>query len=66
MSVTFALPDQDYPFVDAHEIYDVLGKQVDLVIDGGPCGMTPTTMIDFVEGAPKIVRVGKGDTSGFS
>jgi tRNA threonylcarbamoyl adenosine modification protein (Sua5/YciO/YrdC/YwlC family) len=65
MSVTFSLPDQDYPFVDAHEIYDVLGSQVDLVIDGGPCGMTPTTVVDLVEGTPTLLRVGKGDTSAF-
>jgi tRNA threonylcarbamoyl adenosine modification protein (Sua5/YciO/YrdC/YwlC family) len=63
MSVTLALPDQEFPFVDAHDIYEILGKQVDLVIDGGPCGMTPTTVVDLVNGQPVILRVGKGDTS---
>jgi len=62
MSVTLALPDQVYPFIDAKEVYDKIGNQVDLIIDGGPCGVTPTTIVDLVEGKPTIVRVGKGET----
>lgn len=65
MSATLMLPDQEYPFVDAEDIYEILGRQVDLVIDGGPCGLTPTTVIDLVEGQPKIMRVGKGEIAGF-
>lgn len=66
MSVTLALPDQAYPFVDAHDINDILGNQVDLVIDGGACGAVGTTIVDLVEGAPKIVRAGKGDPTVFT
>lgn len=65
MSATLVLPDHEFPFVDARDIYDELGSQVDLVIDGGPCSLTPTSVIDLVEGAPKIVRVGKGDVTNF-
>ena len=65
MSVSLILPDQEYPFVDAQDIYDALGKQVDLVIDGGPCSVTPTTVVDLVDGTPKIVRAGKGDPTVF-
>lgn len=61
MSVTLILPEQEFPFVDAEDIYDALGRQVDLVIDGGQCSTTPTTIVDLVEGDPKILRVGKGD-----
>lgn len=61
MSVTLTLPDQEFPFVEAQDIYEALGKQVDLVINGGPCGMTPTTVVDLVEGEPKVLRKGKGD-----
>lgn len=60
MSATLLLPEQEYPLVDAQEIYQNLGKQVDLVIDGGPCGITTTTVVDLVEGEPKIIRTGKG------
>lgn len=65
MSVSLMLPEQEYPFVDAHDIYDALGNRVDLVIDGGPCGMTPTTVVDLVDETPKILRVGKGDPKAF-
>jgi tRNA threonylcarbamoyl adenosine modification protein (Sua5/YciO/YrdC/YwlC family) len=62
MSVTLVLPDQEFPYVDAHDIYKALGDRVDLVINGGPCSMTTlTTVVDLVEGTPTILRVGKGE-----
>ncbi len=61
MSISLVLPDQEYPFVDGREIYDALSKQVDLIIDGGPCAVTPTTVVDLVDEVPQIVRPGKGD-----
>jgi tRNA threonylcarbamoyl adenosine modification protein (Sua5/YciO/YrdC/YwlC family) len=61
MSVSLILPNQEYPFSDAQDILEHLNKQVDLVIDGGSCGVTPTTMIELVGSAPKILRIGKGD-----
>ena len=61
MSLSLVLPDQVYPFIDAHEIYDTLSKRVDLIIDGGPCGVTPTTVVDLVNEVPQVVRAGKGD-----
>lgn len=65
MSVSLILPEQDYPFVEAHAIYGELDDQVDLVIDGGACSAEPTTMVDLVDGVPKVLRVGKGDSSVF-
>lgn len=65
MSVSLILPDQEYPFVDAEDIYKALGKRVDLVIDGGPCSVTPTTVVDLVDGSPKVLRAGKGDPTVF-
>jgi len=65
MSVTPILPEQEFPMVDAEEIYEALGHHVDLIIDGGPCSTTPTTIVDLVEGIPKIIRVGKGAVSAF-
>ncbi|MDR3491740.1 MAG: L-threonylcarbamoyladenylate synthase [Gammaproteobacteria bacterium] len=62
MSVTLLLPDQEYPETDAEDIYNLMKNRVDLVIDGGPCGMTPTTVVDLSEGEVNILRVGKGDT----
>jgi tRNA threonylcarbamoyl adenosine modification protein (Sua5/YciO/YrdC/YwlC family) len=59
VSSTLSLPGAEAPLDDPEEILDVLGKQIDLVIDSGSCGTTPTTVIDLI-GPPTVVRVGKG------
>lgn len=61
MSATLVLPGQEYPFIDANEINEVLGNQVDLIIDGGAGSIGLTTVVDLVEGVPKVIREGKGD-----
>lgn len=66
MSSTLLLPDNDAALNDPEEMYELLKNQVDLVIDGGSCGLEPTTIIDLVEGSPEIIRQGKGDTKLFS
>jgi tRNA A37 threonylcarbamoyladenosine synthetase subunit TsaC/SUA5/YrdC len=38
---------------------------VDLVIDGGFCGLESTTVVDMTQDVPELVRVGKGDPSLF-
>lgn len=37
------------------------GQQVDLVIDGGTGGLTPTTVVDLTTGEPEILREGGGE-----
>ncbi len=61
MSSTLILPGEQLPMTDPWEIVEVLGHAVDLVIDGGFCGMEPTTVIDLVDGTPVLVRKGLGD-----
>ncbi|OUR65460.1 threonylcarbamoyl-AMP synthase [Methylophaga sp. 42_25_T18] len=65
MSSTLILPGEDLPMTDAEDIIDQIGKQVDLVIDGGFCGSEPTTVIEVVDDMPEVVRVGMGDPSPF-
>lgn len=65
MSVSMIMPGEDLPLVDPYEIRDLLEHEVDLVIDGGWCGMEPTTVVDLVGEAPLILRVGKGDIGPF-
>ncbi|WP_423063843.1 L-threonylcarbamoyladenylate synthase [Candidiatus Paracoxiella cheracis] len=65
MNVTLQLPDQDYPMTDIAEIEDQLSGRVDLIIDGGPCGVEPTTIVDLTSGVPEVLREGKGDTRDF-
>ncbi len=65
MSSTMILPDEDMPMTDAEDIIDALGKQVDLVIDGGFCGAEPTTVVEFIDDMPEVIRVGLGYASPF-
>lgn len=65
MSTSLILPNQEEQLFDAYEMRLKIGKLVDLIIDGGACGLEPTTMVDLVEGTPKILRVGKGDPTPF-
>ena len=60
MSSTLMLPGNEVPLNDPQEIQNLLKNQVDLIIDGGNCGLEPTTVIDLVEGTPQVVRQGKG------
>jgi len=63
MSSTLLLPGDEQPPSNAVEVLDKLSGKVDLVIDSGPCGFEPTTVVDLVDGAPVVLRYGKGDTS---
>ena len=63
MSVTLLLPQQEYPPTDAEEINQLIGSQIDAVIDGGPCGLEPTTVVDMSSDAASILRQGAGDFS---
>lgn len=65
MSVTLTMPGDEHPLMDPYDIRNVLERQVDLVIDGGFCGIELTTMIDLTEDTPVILREGLGDTAMF-
>ncbi|MBT8141326.1 MAG: threonylcarbamoyl-AMP synthase [Gammaproteobacteria bacterium] len=65
MSTTLSLPGDDYPLSDPYDIEERLKNQLDAIIDGGNCGLDPTSIIDLVEGVPKVLRAGKGDISDF-
>ncbi|MEY4932413.1 MAG: hypothetical protein RLZZ403_733 [Pseudomonadota bacterium] len=63
MSSTLLLPGDELPMTEAREIQERLFHVVDAVIDGGHCGLDPTTVIDLESGVPVILRRGKGDVS---
>ena len=65
MSTSLILPGESEQLFDAYEMRLKIGKLVDLIIDGGACGLEPTTMVDLVDGVPQILRRGKGDTKPF-
>jgi tRNA threonylcarbamoyl adenosine modification protein (Sua5/YciO/YrdC/YwlC family) len=64
MSSTLILPGQEHPETDAHDIREKLEHAVDLVIDGGSCGLEPTTVIDLVDGSMQVLRKGRGSDEG--
>ena len=65
VSSTLLLPGQDEPMTVGWQIADELGHTVDAVIDSGDCGTEPTTVIDYSQDEPQILRRGAGATSGF-
>jgi tRNA threonylcarbamoyl adenosine modification protein (Sua5/YciO/YrdC/YwlC family) len=65
LSSTLLLPGDALPLNDAQEIRARLERQVDLVLDGGSCGVEMTTVVDLTGDAPEVVREGKGNLEPF-
>lgn len=65
MSTSLIMPGENLPLTDPYEINDMLGHQLDLIIDGGYCGMEATTVVSLVNEVPEITRLGAGDPSVF-
>lgn len=63
IGTTVILPDAEDPLTEGYEIQEQLQKLVDAVLDGGACGLLPTTVIDLTDGEPKLVRKGRADPS---
>lgn len=60
LSSTLQLPGGAVPLNDIDEIRRQLEHRVDLIIDGGSCGIVPTTVVNLTGEAPVITRMGKG------
>ncbi|HEV7649912.1 MAG TPA: L-threonylcarbamoyladenylate synthase [Actinophytocola sp.] len=65
LSSTLLLPGEDEPMTQGWEIKERLDHVVDAVIDSGDCGTVPTTVIDYSDDEPEIVRAGAGDLALF-
>ncbi len=63
LSTTLILPGDELPMMDPYEMRDLLGNQVELVIDGGYCGLEPTTVVEWGDEGPQVLRHGKGDVA---
>lgn len=61
LSSTLIMPGDENPLNDAEAIRNRLEHEVDLILDGGACGIEPTTVIDLSGPEPILVRKGKGD-----
>mgnify|MGYP000052206237 FL=1 len=65
MSVTLLLPGDDYPMTDPYDIRAMLEREVDLVVDGGYCGLEPTTVVDMSGEEIVVLREGLGAPEAF-
>jgi tRNA threonylcarbamoyl adenosine modification protein (Sua5/YciO/YrdC/YwlC family) len=63
MSSTLLLPGDDMPLTDPYEIDRRIGHEIELIVDAGPTGIEPTTVIDLSGGSVEILRKGRGDIS---
>lgn len=65
MSSTLILPNDDMPMTDAEDIRERLEHEVDLVIDGGHCGIEATSVVTLQNDVIEVLREGKGDIDVF-
>lgn len=65
MSTSLIMPGEELPMTDPYEMRDLLQHQVDLIIDGGYCGMEATSVINMTGDVPEVTREGAGDTTSF-
>ncbi len=66
MSSTLMLPGDSVPLTDGKEIRARLEHEIDAVLDGGNCGIEPTTVVDLAVSPAVVIRVGKGDFARFA
>ena len=60
-----AVARRRFPLTEGWEIQDRLEDQLELILDAGPCGTEPTTVIDLTGTAPELVRAGRGPLAPF-
>ena len=60
ISTTLLLPGDEVPMSDPLEIRARLQHDIDLIVDGGPSGIEPTTVIDLTGKEAVVVRQGRG------
>jgi tRNA threonylcarbamoyl adenosine modification protein (Sua5/YciO/YrdC/YwlC family) len=65
LTSTLILPGESEPRSMGWEIKEELDHEVDVVVEAGETRAEPTTVIDWSEGYPEVVRVGAGDPGRF-
>lgn len=63
MSTTLQLPEQDLPMNDPWEMKERLDHELAAIVDGGPCALESTSVIDLTGPLPVVTRAGLGDVS---
>jgi tRNA A37 threonylcarbamoyladenosine synthetase subunit TsaC/SUA5/YrdC len=65
LSSTLLLPGESVPLNTAEEIEARIGNQIEVIVDAGPCGLEPTTVVVCEVNGLTIARYGKGDPAPF-
>ena len=66
VSSTLLLPGAEEPMTDGWQIKEELDLLVEAVVDAGDCGTEPTTVVDWSQGYPEVVREGAGPSDRFA
>jgi tRNA A37 threonylcarbamoyladenosine synthetase subunit TsaC/SUA5/YrdC len=66
LSSTLILPGETEPQTDGWTVKEELDHVVDAVIEAGEVSAEPTTVVDWSEGYPEVVRAGAGDPDRFA
>ena len=65
LTSTLIVSGDEDPLTEGWEIRDRLDSQLELILDGGHCGIEPTTVIDLTAALPVLVRAGLGALAPF-
>jgi len=65
LSSTLIMPGETEPRTSGWDVKEELDHQVDLVVEAGETPAEPTTVVDWSDGAPEIIRRGAGDPERF-
>lgn len=65
LTSTLMLPGDELPLTEGWEIQDRLDDHLELILDGGHCGVEPTTVVDLTGTLPVLVRAGRGPLAPF-
>jgi len=65
LSSTLILPGEEEPRTQGWEIKEELDHVVDAVVEAGECPALPTTVVDYSDNVPTLVRRGAGDPGRF-
>lgn len=60
LSTSLPYDEDDIPYTDAEIMHEKFGHLVDIVIDGGPGGVVPSTIVDCTKNPPEVIREGAG------
>lgn len=65
LTSTLIVSGDDAPLTEGWEIQERLDGQIELILDGGRCGMEPTSVVDLTGAQPLLIRAGLGSLAPF-